>query len=281
MVFIILLLTFGSAALLVNEFIPLGGIWVRLWKKKHVDSTQASLDRMFYRVSSKRIALMVSLFPLAMGVFGFLSSRHPLGAIIGFFVGAVIPNTVMKQMEAKRKMTFDDQLVDGMMIVSSSLKAGLSLLQALESLVEEMPVPISQEFGLLVNENRMGVPFEECAQHLKDRVRSEDLDMIVTAILVARETGGDLTETFTQLVYTIREKKKLDRKIRTLTVQGRLQGIIMAILPIGFAIFLYKIQPQTFEVMLKEEMGRILLVYAFISWVVGALLIRKFCKVDF
>jgi tight adherence protein B len=112
-------------------------------------------------------------------------------------------------------------------------------------------------------------------------VHSEDLDMIVTSILVARETGGDLTETFTQLVYTIREKKKLDRKIRTLTVQGRLQGLIMALLPIGFAIFLYKIQPQSLETMLKEEMGRILLVYAFVSWVIGAVLIRKFCKVDF
>ncbi len=281
MIVLVFLLLFISIILIVNEFIPISYILFKSWHTKKTEETTQSLDRMFYRVSQKRITILLISAPLVLGILGFMFTSQAIGLIVGVIVGAILPTIIMKQLEGRRIRSFENQLVDGMMIISSSLKAGLSLLQAIESLVEEMPAPIAQEFGLLVNENRMGVPFEECAKHLQKRVKSEDLDMTVTAILVARETGGDLTETFSQLVYTIREKKKLDRRVRTLTVQGRMQGVIMALLPIVFAIFVYNLNPHTFDVMVKDNVGRMLLGYAFVSQVIGMILIKKLSEVDF
>jgi tight adherence protein B len=179
-----------------------------------------------------------------------------------------------------RKNKFQDQLVDGLMVLSSALKSGMSLNQAVEILVEEMPSPLNEEFALVMQENRMGVPLEECLQHLKQRMPLDDLGLITSAIGVARETGGDLTEIFSQLVFTIREKNKLERKVRTLTVQGRLQGVIMGILPVGFAFFISRVNPESFNVLLNTRVGQMLLVYAVASEIIGVILIKKLSRVE-
>lgn len=277
---LIFILMFAAIILLAGQFLPVGYYFSQGWKEKNINQTSKKLEKMFFVASRRKVALMVMLFPLIAGGLGLMLSRHFLGLLVGVFVGAAIPSIVINKMEERRRLKFQDQLVDGLMIVSSSLKAGLSLLQAIETLAEEMPAPISQEFGLLLNECRMGVPFEEAAAHLKQRVHVDDLDMVVTSILVARETGGDLTEVFSQLVFTIREKAKIERRVRTLTVQGRLQGWIMALLPIIFSIFIYKAQPDMFETMLHDKMGRLMLIYAAISQVVGIVVIRKLSKVE-
>jgi tight adherence protein B len=183
-------------------------------------------------------------------------------------------------MSSKRRRDFSNQLVDGLMLLSGSLKAGMSLNQSFEVLVEELPPPISDEFALLVRENHMGVPLEDCMLHLKERMPVDDLDLITTAIGIARETGGDLTEIFSQLVFTIREKAKLQGRVRALTVQGRLQGVIMGMLPIVFGIVIYFINPQNFEILLQERIGRILLVWA-VAWeIIGLILIKKLSRVE-
>ncbi len=279
--FLMSLLVFSSIALMANQFIPLSTLWAKMWKNKNSNQAGKSLDRMFYRIPKEKLTLMIIGFPLVFGLVGLILSKHIIGIVVGLFIGLMIPSILIKTLEKRRIEKFADQLVDGMMIISSSLKAGLSLLQSIETVAEEMPAPISQEFGLLVNENRMGVPFEECAGHLKNRVKCEDLDMMVTAILVARETGGDLTDTFSQLVFTIREKKKIDRRVKTLTTQGRLQGAVMGLLPIVFAIFVYKINPSSFDFMLKDSVGKMLILYAVVSQIIGLLMIKKMCKVDF
>ena len=126
----------------------------------------------------------------------------------------------------------------------------------------------------------MGISLDESLERLNRRMRSEELNLIVTAISVARETGGSLPQTFGQLTSTLREKNKLLGKVKTLTVQGRLQGVIMSLLPIGFTILVFSLNPGFFNIMLKNELGRMLLGYALISQIVGMFLIRKFSKVE-
>lgn len=139
---------------------------------------------------------------------------------------------------------------------------------------------MSQEFNLLIRENRMGVGIEDCLQHLRKRMRSDDMDLIITAILVARETGGDLTTTFRQLVFTIRERDKLLGKVKALTVQGRMQGLVMSLLPVAFAAFAFKTNPHFFDVMLKDKTGQFLIAYAIVSYIIGIFLIKVFSKVE-
>jgi tight adherence protein B len=166
------------------------------------------------------------------------------------------------------------------MLLSSSLRAGMSLNQSFEVLAEELPAPISDEFALVVKENQMGVSLEDCLAHLKQRMPVSDLDLISTAINIARETGGDLTEIFAQLVYTMREKRKLEDRVKALTVQGRLQGLIMGILPIAFGVFIYFTNPENFQILLEDKLGQALLMYAMVSEVIGIILIKRLSKVE-
>lgn len=251
-----------------------------VWQKKRLERITPKLDRIFITIPYRKLLLLDVASPLASGVLAYILTQTFWMAIVVGFAGLVIPNFIVKQLEALRKKKFATQLVDGLMLLSGSLKAGLSLLQAFEALVEEMPEPISQEFSLVVRENRMGIPLEECLYKLRQRMESEELDMIVTAVLVARETGGDLTVIFSNLVLTIRERNRLLGRVKALCVQGKLQGRIMMVIPLIFAYGLYKINPSIFEVLLNDPQGKALLIYAAISEVIGAIMITRFSKIE-
>jgi len=278
--FIILVLIFGSAGLIGTQLYPIGETWFKLWEKKRLDKVTPKLDRMFLDVPLKKLLLLDVLSPIVLAGLSFLFLRHIFAALIGAIFGLMLPSLIIKNMEKLRASRFSKQLVDGLMILSSSLKAGLSLLQAFDALVEEMPSPISQEFSLVVRQVRMGATLEVALNDLKKRMPAEELDLIITAVLVAQETGGDITETFSKLVFTIREREKLMGRVKALTVQGRLQGWIMGLLPIGFAFFVHSINKTYFDFMLKDKVGQMLIAYAIISQVVGILLIRILSKIE-
>ena len=273
-------LVFSSAGLLIWQCFPSWAKGFSQYENKKVKETAKKLDTLFLKIPRKKLFLAHVFCPLTLGGIAFLVSGQVFIAFVCGLFGLAAPSIVIKRMLANRRKKFQEQLVDALMILSSSLKGGLSLLQSIETLVEEMPPPISQEFALAMRENKMGISLDECLERINKRMRSEELNLIVTAISVARETGGDLPQTFTRLVYTIREKSKLLGKIKTLTTQGRLQGIIMSLLPIGFVMLIYSFDARFFDIMLQNESGRILLGYAFISQLIGIFLIMKFSKVE-
>jgi len=203
-----------------------------------------------------------------------------MGLMGGLALGFIVPSIIVKNMSKVRRSKFRSQLVDTLMILSGSLKAGMSLNQAIEVVAEEMPPPINDEFSLVIKENKMGVDLDTCLDHLKKRMPVEDLELITVAIDIVRNTGGDLTEVFDNLVFTIREKQKLANRVKALTVQGRLQGYIMMVLPIAFSIFIYFVNPGNFEILLKDPLGQKLLTWAIISEGIGIFFIKKFSKVE-
>ncbi len=277
---IIIILIFASIALLSSQIISyLLEVLHRLQEKK-VKAAQQQLEKMFVSVKPEKLFLYYTFSPLALGGVGFLLSRNLVVALIALLFGFALPAIALKSFENRRRNRFLAQLVDGLMLLVSSLRAGLSLSQAMEILTEEMPAPISQEFGLALRENRMGVTLEESLARLNKRMQVEELGLVVNAILVARETGGDLTKVLTRLANTIRDNRKLKESIKTLTLQGRLQGIIMSILPIAFVWWVLTFNRHHFDILLQNETGRILLFAAVILQVVGMLLIRKFSKID-
>ncbi len=277
---LIILLIFGAIGGLAYELIPFFlGRYSQL-QSKRMEKASKELHKMFIYTEKRRLLFAFTLTPLALGTMGFIMLHNPVGALVGAGLGLLLPRIWIKNMGRKRLNNFGKQLVDALMLLSSSLRAGMSLPQAFEVLTEEMPAPISDEFALVVKENKMGVTLEDCLAHLKQRMPLDDLELLTTAISISRETGGDLTEIFANLVHTIREKRKLDDRVRVLTVQGRLQGAIMGLLPIAFGVFIYFINPRNFDVMLNDKFGQMLLVWAAISEVIGVILIRKLSKVD-
>lgn len=276
----ILLLMFGSISLLAYQYIP---SFLRRYaevQKKRTEKVGSQLDEMFIFTERQRLVRIFTITPLSLGLLGFIIARHPLGLVIGVALGLISPPIIIRNMSINRRHKFESQLVDALMLLVSSLKAGMSLNQAFEVLVEEMPAPISHEFALLVRENKMGMDLGECFAHLKQRMPLEDLSLISTAIGIVRDTGGDLTEVLEKLVFTIREKNKLSGRVRALTVQGRLQGYIMMVLPVAFSIFIYFVNPHNFQIMLQDKLGRALLTWAIISEGIGIILIKKFSKIE-
>lgn len=276
----IYLAVFAGVFYLVKLIFPVLQSTYRHWQKKRMENITPKLDHMFLDIPLAKLMMIDVLSPLLSGGIGFAITKSywiAAGCAAG---GLFLPIVIIKMLEAQRRKKFSGQIVDGLLILSSSLKAGLSLLQAIGELVEEMPSPISQEFGLVLRQMQMGIALDEAMINLKKRMRVDELDLIVTALLVARETGGDLTITFSKVINTIQERNKLLGRVKALCVQGRMQGIIMSILPIGFGMFVYKTNPGFFDIFLKDPIGKGLMIYALFSEVMGIIFIRKFSKID-
>lgn len=240
----------------------------------------AKLEESFIFWEKKRLVL-ISLFPLIFSGIFLLLFRNPLGILVGLPLGLAFPNIMVNFARAQRIKKFQSQLVDSMMIISSSLKAGLSFIQAIEVLCEEMPPPVSQEFGLILKENKLGISLEDSLNNLRKRMPLEEVNLFVTSILIARESGGELPRVLSRLTETIRDNLKLKEKIGTLTLQGKLQGYIMMVLPIVFTLFIWKQNPSHFDVMLQTSFGRILIIGAVIAQIVGMIAIKRISTLKF
>lgn len=279
-IFLIVLFAFLSFLIIVNMLYPEVERVYNNWQRKRIEKITPRLDSMFLDVSYRKLLIVDILFPLVIGVVVFLVTRIFSAALVSVFAGIILSSLIVKRMETIRRTKFAEQLVEGLMLLSGSLKAGLSLLQSFETLVEEMPAPIAQEFSLVLKENRMGVPLEECLVKFKRRMQCEELDMLVTVVLVARETGGDLTTIFTNMVKTIRERNRLLGRVKALCSQGRLQGRIMMFLPIVFGYGVYKFDPSLFNTLINDPQGRMMLGYAVISEILGMFFIVRLSKIE-
>ncbi|MDO8488869.1 MAG: type II secretion system F family protein [Candidatus Omnitrophota bacterium] len=252
---------------------------IQSWQYKQEAAVAKEMDKMFYDKSPKNIVMLYFILPLVLGIGGYIFLNSQIFMGLGVLIGLAIPNFILKTRYKLRIQKFSDQLLDAVNMLSSCIKGGLSLLQGLEVLVEEMPAPMSQELGLVVRENKMGIPLEECLNRLNKRMNIDELGLIINALLVARETGGELPKVFSRLSVTIRDNRKLRESIKTLTLQGRMQGAIMSFLPIAFAIWVLSVNKHHFDIMLSSDLGRMLLIIAVILQAVGMILIKIFSTI--
>lgn len=273
----------GIAALLYPALVRL---WVGLatrmeqYHERRTTKVARLLDEIFVDVKPRWLNVASGILPLAGGVGLFLAFNNLFLAGMGAVLGFMVPDWWVRMARAQRKRKFQAQLVDALFILSSSLRAGLSLTQAFEQLEVEMPPPASQEFSLVMKAYRLGCAFEDALQGLNNRMPCDELNLITTTVMVARETGGNITGILGQLIATIREKKKLKEKVQTLTVQGRLQAYIMSALPLLFASFIRISNPGYFKVMLEEPVGHAAMAVAVVLWFVGIVLVVRISKVE-
>ncbi len=207
-----------------------------------------------------------------------------VGASVAVFVlflsnlseGAPLRFYLMK----KRIRKFNSQLVDALTTMSNCLKAGLSLPQAIETVEKQMEPPISEEFGLVNREHRMGVSLEEALLHLADRMKGDDTELLVTSITIAHELGGNLAEIFEQITTTIRERNRIQGRIETLTAQGKMQGAVVSALPVALGLILYLLAPDMMSLLFTTQIGKLLLgMFVFLE-VSGWILIKRIVTIN-
>ena len=201
--------------------------------------------------------------------------RDPLSAVVGALLGYFLPRMWVGRRIGSRLNAFNKQLPDTITLLSNSLRAGSSFLQSIELVSRESPAPMGPEMGRVVREVNLGLSMEEALSNLVRRIKSDDLDLMVTAIGVQQQVGGNLAEILDTIAFTIRERVRIKGEIRTLTAQGRYSGYLVAFLPIAIMITLNLINPEFMQPLFTELIGQILLVVGGIMMLIGFFAIQK------
>ena len=246
--------------------------------KDQAQAVVGRIDRYMQEEQIKKMYQLTLFGPIVLGIVGFIffpEGKKLIGLVIGVVFGYLLPRMYVGHLIKARKQKFNDQLMDAIMIMSSSFRGGLSLVQAFESVVDEMPEPVKGEFGVVLGENKMGVSLDESLHRLYRRMPSPAMQQMITAILLARETGGNLPLIFTRIVNSTRERKKIEKNLETLTVQGKIQAVVMTGLPIFFFFTVTSSNPHFFDVMFNSPRGKQLMTLCVVLWIAGALSIWK------
>jgi tight adherence protein B len=195
----------------------------------------------------------------------------PVGAILCF----ALPWIWLYMKRAGRLKKFAAQLSDALELVARALRAGHSLAAGMHVVAEEMPAPVSKEFGRVYEEQNLGIPLEEALKSMCDRVPNLDLKFFVTSVAIQRQTGGDLAEILDRIGHVIRERFKILGQVKALTAEGRLSGVVLIALPIGLFLMMMYMKPDYIELLWKDPMGVKMSIGAVVLMILGSLAIKK------
>jgi len=206
--------------------------------------------------------------------------RGGVAGAIGVVVVYLTPRFVLKIMKRRRLERFNSQLSGALNGMSNALKAGFSIQQSFDTVVQEGELPIAQEFGMFLQQLRVGVRFDDALEQMDKRVGSEDLTLMIQSIEIARQTGGNLTEVFDRIDETIRERRRIEGKIKALTAQGRIQGRVVGAMPFLLGVVLYLLDPVMMMTFLRSTAGIIVLFIVILLELIGAFFIRRIVDID-
>jgi tight adherence protein B len=271
---------FAGAVLFMYAIFILGSDFMVRYKATFTESASANMADMFMFMDPARLfylnLIAIVLFPLLF----FMLTGDPVSALVLAGFVALAPTMVYRNMRNKRLRKFEEQLPDGLIMVSGAMRAGASLNIALEGLVREMQPPLSQEFELFMREQKIGVDFNKSLEHMEKRLPIQDFAMLSSALRINREIGGNLAEIIESLGDTLRKKHQMEGKIQSLTAQGKLQGIVMTGLPVLLGVLLYFLEPASMEKLWSTWYGYITLAVIVVMEFVGYIFIRKITRID-
>jgi tight adherence protein B len=214
-------------------------------------------------------------FVLAFVLSDSLMAGLPFGAA-GFFG----PRFALQVFKRQRVKKFGDQLVEALITLTNALRSGFSLPKAFQLISQDMPKPICQEFGILVQEMRLGIEAEEGLHNMLRRVPSQDLDLLTTSIAISASVGGNLAEVFDRIADTIRERHRIEGRIDALTAQGRMQGLMVSVLPVFVGIMINFIDPTMMAPLFNTTGGLVLICVMLVMEGLGYFFVRKVTNIE-
>jgi len=227
---------------------------------------------------SRFLALSMGLAVAGAGV-GAITPRGELVAPVAAVVMALLPYLWLCHRRRKRMKKFAGQLSDALELVARALRAGHPLNVGMGVVAEEMPAPIAGEFGRVIEQQGVGVSIDDALRAMGDRMPNIDLRFFVTAVLIQRQTGGDLAEILDKISYVIRERFKIYGQVQALTAEGRLSGVVLMALPLILFAVVYYINPTYVEMLFTDRMGRMMLAGAVVLQILGAVVIQKIISI--
>lgn len=244
------------------------------------DRLDAELDAAGVSLRSGEFVVASVVAAVVFGVLGAALLQSVLLALVIGAVGAVFPTMLLRSALSRRTDKLREQLPDVLTIMASSLRAGHSFLQSLDTVAKEITPPAAGEFQRVVAEIRLGRPAEDALEALADRVGSDDFKWAVLAVNIQREVGGNLAEILDNVADTLRERAMLRRQIKVLTAEGRLSAWVLALLPLGIGLYMFAVNPDYIGILFQETIGWVMVITALSLLVLGVLWMRKIVNID-
>ena len=250
------------------------------YEERYVEGAERTLDDLFLTIPPQQLLWLCLLSALGGFALFVLATGDPM---IGFALGGMCffaPNMVLRVAKKRRVHKFGEQLVDALSTLTNALRSGFALPKAFQLIASDMPKPICQEFGILVQELRLGIDTEEGLQNMLQRVPSQDLDLLSTSIAISASVGGNLAEVFDRIAETVRERHRIEGRIDALTAQGKMQGLMVSVLPIIVAVAINFIDPELFEPMYTTPLGWGICAVMVVMECLGYFFVRKITNIE-
>lgn len=277
---LLLILIVLTAMLLVWAGFTLGSQLLVDYRKRFTADANFNL-RELYMVADpvKLYALNLVLLMLATMMVWLISGSAILGLVVAVALG-FLPWLVFRQLKKRRIALIEQQLPDALQLFAGAVRAGLSLVGAIRQITSELPVPLSQEFQLMLREQRLGVSLDDSLENLTHRVPIQAINLMVSAMRIANETGSSLAETLERAAHTLRSQHAMERKISALTAQGKMQAWVVGLLPIGLFFILNQMEPQAMGMLWTTRIGWGAVALVLMLEFFGIWFIRKIVAID-
>jgi tight adherence protein B len=251
-----------------------------LVRRGSVSKLARTLQGAGLRLGPADFVLLVTAATAVSAALGLLVGGILLAVVLGG-LAVFVARVVLGILASRRRAAFADQLDDSLQLMASSLRAGHSILRAMDAVAQEAPAPTSEEFAAIVNQTRMGRDLTDALDDLAARMGSDDFSWAAQAIAIQREVGGNLAEVLDAVGHTIRERNAIRRQVKALSAEGKLSAIVLMALPPGVAAFLAMTRPEYIGKFTESAVGYGLLVAAAVLMVIGGLWMRKTVQVKF
>ena len=279
-----LALSAALAALAAALVVPGVACALRAWARRLSQSRRATLERRlpeaFLFVDSRWYAvLLVSMVVTVAALVTAIAHSGLLGSLAGAAT-LLVPVAASSWLRRRRRRRLLYQLPDCLDLLASSLRSGLGLMPAMQYLAEHQRPPIAQELGLVIRKHRLGGSLEDSLEEMQRSIGGAEIALFVTAVVVVRQLGGNLSEILARLSQTLREKQTIEGKISALTAQGKMQARIVGLLPVALLVVMTRMEPRAMGLMYTTGRGWATLLVLAVLEVSGALLLRRIVRID-
>ena len=284
------LLAFVSVTMAAYVLVDVIGFVSTRYRDRYLAEARLELDDILIQMPAGRVldlslglSALVLLLTVLFTVWLNPGSSWSGGVAIGLLAAALVfpaPRLVLRFLRKRRLRKFNEQLEDVLMAISSSLKAGFSINQAIDEIADQDRPPISVEFRLLAQECRLGVPLTQALDNMNSRLGSAEFELVATAIITARQTGGELTSTLERLAGLIRERMRIGGKLHAITAMGRMQAWLISLMPFLLLIGIHFVAPGLLEGVFDSIIGYLMIAVVVLLVTIGFLVIRKITTID-
>jgi tight adherence protein B len=277
---IIALVVFLGTALAGLVAVKSGERFMHRYRESFLNQARLNLADMFMFMDPRQLFLVNAAALVVIPGILWLTIGSPLLPLVALVVLATMPRKIYVWLRQRRINRIQEQLPDAMLMLSGSMRAGVGFNPALETMVQDGMPPLAQELALVLREQRMGIKTEDAMENFAKRVPIVDAKLFVSAVSISREVGGNLAEGLATLAETLRRRLIMEGKVKALTAQGKLQGIVMAMLPVGMVAFLYFAYPETMQPMFETPVGWGVIATAAVMEYLGYRMCRKIMTID-